>query len=140
MEDILVHTVDWYKTLLSAAGLDVSYARSTTLVNSDDIDDRFDDNGVGEIPLHGEDLWSAIQYGDVDAAISKDEREILLDLNTDGTCESTSCGAIRIGKWKFLRGANMGVENDDADLTTALDDDWTVQWRRYLMLCVLTAF
>ena len=131
MDDVIVHSVDWYRTLLSAADIDVSYVRSTRLVGSEDTDTRFEANGVGHVPIDGMDLWDAIQFGSVDDSVSSESRELLLDLNAEGTCDSSSCGAIRWGKWKYLRGANMGVENDDADLTTALETDYYVQWRRY---------
>jgi len=137
MDSIIVHVSDWYQTLLSAAGLSVEYARSSRMYRSEAIDNRFESNGVSHVPLDGEDLWSAIQFGTVDDSISSESRELLLDINVEGTCQSSSCGAIRSGKWKYLRGANMGVENDDADLTSALADDWTVQWRDDLTTCDL---
>ena len=104
-----MHITDWYPTLLSAAGADIGYHRSTRLRATDSVDSRYDDNGVtNNIPLDGKDLWSVIQFGTVsDDEISYDEREILLDLNPELNCTFSSCGAIRKGDWKYIRGANM---------------------------------
>lgn len=104
----MVHITDWYPTLLSAAGIEVGYHRSTKLYDSDEIDTRFDDVEYDTIPLDGKDLWNAIQYGEITDDISVSERELLLDL--DGhhlNCSFSTCGAIRRGHWKFIRGANV---------------------------------
>ena len=108
LDDVMVHITDWYPTLLSAAGIEVGYHRSTKLYGSEETDTRFDDVEYGTIPLDGMDLWSAIQFGDVAESISLEKREILLDL--DGhhwNCTFSTCGALRKGHWKFIRGANM---------------------------------
>ena len=123
--DFVTSVVDWYPTLLSAAGIETGYVRSVRLYGSDEEDTRFDDNGVGTIPLDGKDVWKAIQYGEVTDDISTQSRELLLDLDYTETCLFSSCGAIRSGRWKFIRGAVMGVNESVTNGT---------QW---LKLCVL---
>ena len=113
--DFVTSVVDWYPTLLSAAGIETGYVRSVRLYGSDEADTRFDDNGVGTIPLDGKDVWKAIQYGEVTDDISTQSRELLLDLDKAGVCSFTSCGALRSGKWKFIRGENMGVNSSTSD-------------------------
>jgi len=108
-KDFIVSVVDWYPTLLSAAGIEPGYHRSKRQYGTDEVDTRFDDNGVGTVPLDGHDIWSAIQYGDVSDEISVQSRELLLDLDFTETCAFSSCGAIRSGRWKFMRGAIGGV-------------------------------
>ena len=105
--------MDWYPTLLSAAGIEVGYHRSQDLYDSDELDTRFDDDEVDDVPLDGNDIWRAIQFGDVSDEISIESRELLLDLNEGGQCAFSSCGAIRSGKWKFIRGENMGVDTNE---------------------------
>eukprot|EP01083_Nonionella_stella_P001832 5260_1 len=107
LEDVLIHVTDWYPTLLSAAGIDAQHVKSRKLHGVTEEDMRFVENGVGDIHLDGKDLWNAIQFGEVSEDISTQSREILLDLNAQ-YCAFTSCGAIRIGKYKFLRGDNIG--------------------------------
>jgi len=108
-DDFIVSVTDWYPTLLSAAQIDPGYYKSLSLYDTFDVDVRFLHDGVGKIPLDGYDLWGAIQFGEVNDLISSDSRELLLDLDDGGTCNFDSCGAIRSGKWKFIRGHNMGV-------------------------------
>ena len=70
MDEIIAYVADWYPTLLAAAGIEIGYHRSTTLYESEEEDDRFDDSGVGVVPLDGKDLWSAIQFGEIEEAVS----------------------------------------------------------------------
>jgi len=121
-KDFIVSVVDWYPTLLSAAGIDVGYHRSQSLYQSDEEDTRFDDNGVGDVPLDGRDLWDAIQFNKVSDEISVQSRELLLDLDYTETCLFSSCGAIRSGRWKFIRGAVMGVNESITNGTQWLSD------------------
>jgi len=121
-KDLMVSVVDWYPTLLSAAGIEPQYYRSMRLYDNDSTDTRFVDNGVGTVPLDGQDVWSAIQFGDVAAEISVDHRELLLDLDAGGICSFSSCGAIRKGQWKFIRGENMGVNSSSSDGNQWLND------------------
>lgn len=130
LDEVIMHVADWYPTLLSAAGFEVGYERSTKLYSSEDEDMRFVDNGVSHVPLDGLDMWGAIQYGQIDDDISTDFREVLLDLNSEGHCDYTACGAIRIGKWKYMRGGNMGVEDENVELNTLLSDNGYYQWGR----------
>eukprot|EP01084_Bolivina_argentea_P127822 226025_1 len=126
LDNVIVHVTDWYKTLLSAAGIEPQYITSKKLYNTMDTDIRFENNGVGKIEIDGKDIWHAIQYNEINNEISIESREVLLDLNQQW-CEFSSCGAIRIGKWKFLRGNNIGT-NDDIP-----DDD---QWQRVFATCI----
>ena len=107
----MVSIVDWYPTLLSAANLEIGHHRSLKLYNSTEPDTRFADSGIGDIPLDGQDIWWAIQYGEITDEIAIDSRELLLDLNEEGECSFASCGAIRSGRYKFIRGLNMGVNS-----------------------------
>jgi len=120
--DLVVSVVDWYPTLLSAAGIEVGYQRSRTLYGSDELDTRFDAMSPGTVPLDGKDVWSAIQYGTVPDELSSKSREVLLDLDRTETCLFSSCGAIRSGRWKFIRGANMGVNESVTNGSQWLDD------------------
>ena len=70
-------------------------------------------------------------YQEID--ISYDSREVLLDLNSEGHCNYEPCGAIRIGQWKFIRGGNMGIEDENVELNEMLIVDGRVQWGRYLL-------
>merc|ERR1719167_706058 len=56
-KDFIVSVVDWYPTLLSAAGIEVGYHRSQDLYDSDELDTRFDDDEVDDVPLDGNDIW-----------------------------------------------------------------------------------
>ena len=107
MDEVLVHVTDWYPTLLSAASAEVGHHRSTKLYGTESLDARYDGNGVADIPLDGKDLWNAIQFGHISEEINYAEREILLDLDDMLNCTFSACGAIRKGKWKYIRGANM---------------------------------
>ena len=107
MDEILVHMVDWYPTLLSAAGLDIGYHRSKRLRDSEEDDDRFDHIPYGTVEIDGKDIWTAIQFAEFEGERSYEQRELVLDLDSHLlNCTFTSCGAIRKGDWKFIRGAN----------------------------------
>ena len=125
MDDALVHIIDWYPTLLSAAGIKVGHHRSTKLYTKMSADDRFDDLSF-TVPLDGKDLWSAIQDGSVGEDISTDSRVLLLELNGKN-CEFSSCGALRVGPWKFIRGAQICLESDD------IISKGGPQWQRYAL-------
>jgi len=111
MDDAMVHIIDWYPTLLSAAGIKVGHKKSTKFYSKLSSADRFDDQSF-TVPLDGKDLWSAIQTGNVEEDISIDSRQLLLELNGKH-CEFSSCGALRDGKWKFIRGENICLESQD---------------------------
>ena len=119
---MLVHVTDWYPTLLSAASAEVGHHRSTKLYGTESLDARYDGNGVADIPLDGKDLWNAIQFGATTDDIAYDEREVLLDLNSELNCSFSSCGVIRKGDWKYIRGANM-VRNTHLPQFKA-DSEW----------------
>jgi len=135
LDSVLMHVADWYPTLLSAAGLEVGYHLSTKLYQSEAEDVRFVGNGVGVVPLDGLDLWGSIQFDEVDPLSSSESREMLIDLNNVGQCDASSCGAIRSGKWKYLRGGNMGVEDETEDLNNALAANGTAQWNNEYTQC-----
>ena len=120
LDDVLVHIVDWYPTLLSAAGIKVDYVKSQKLFNDLTPDKSFKNMEYDKIPLDGKDLWNAIQNNEISDDISINSRELLLDLD-QVYCEFESCGAIRIGKYKFIRGAHIGSDGD-------LDG-----WNRYII-------
>eukprot|EP01083_Nonionella_stella_P219711 786751_1 len=109
-----MHIIDWYPTLLSVAGLDINYKRSKKLYeieeNFDPIAQIFIDDMKWEqtqdIELDGIDMWDYIQGDEIDEEYFNSEREILLDLK-EVWCPFSSCGAIRIGKFKFIRGNNI---------------------------------
>ena len=139
---MLVHVTDWYPTLLSAAGADIGYHRSTKLHNTDSMDVRFVDNAVmNDIPLDGKDLWDVIQFGTVsNDEISYDEREILLDLNTELNCTFSACGAIRKGDWKYIRGANMLRHIPEVHFQISRDSEWQRYVRFGVTCCWFCAF
>jgi len=119
--DFVSSVVDWYPTLLSAAGIEPGYHRSRTLYgNGEAADSRFDDTPT--VPLDGKDLWRAIQFGEVTEDIAVESRELLLDVDFTETCEFSSCGALRSGRWKFIRGAVMGVNESVTDGKQWLSD------------------
>eukprot|EP01084_Bolivina_argentea_P307107 530763_1 len=101
--DYLMHITDWYQTLLSVAGLDVHYERSKRLydVNDEIKDNRWDN--TKEIELDGINMWDYIQGIKEDDKYFEYKRETLLDLK-DGGCDLESCGALRIGRYKYIRG------------------------------------
>ena len=103
MEDVASSMTDWYLTLLSAAGIEAVYPRSQRLSGSDSLDMRFEGDWMA--PTDGLDLWSAINYGVIDGALRSESREILVDLDGAFECDYTSCGALRAGNWKFVRGS-----------------------------------
>merc|ERR1712176_231130 len=121
-----------YPTLLSAAGLEVKYARSTRLFSPiPNLRDAKWDNRK-PMELDGINMWSYIQHGVEDDNYFKNEREILLDLN-DVWCEHSSCGALKIGRYKYLRGNNIATllpdyAGDDWDRSFVLDADAAESW------------
>ena len=98
-----IHMVDWYPTLMAAANLDINYHRSTRLFSKmEDLrDNRWLD--TEEIELDGINMWPYIQESETDDDYFENEREILLDLN-DVWCQHKSCGALKIGRYKYIRG------------------------------------
>ena len=128
-----MHISDWYPTLLSAAGAQMTYPKSKKLHLDDKEDDRFLNNGVGEVPLDGKNLWNVIQFGEINDEIAYEKRELLLDLNPMGNCSFSACGAIRKGDWKFIRGANMLYSAEAKSFP-----DWT-SWFRFAC-CMLPCF
>mmetsp|Transcript_38458 Transcript_38458/g.34005 ORF Transcript_38458/g.34005 Transcript_38458/m.34005 type:complete len:727 (-) Transcript_38458:186-2366(-) len=123
--DYPMHFVDWYPTLLSAAGLDVNYHRSRKLYETEenfDADTRtfFPDRRWDDTPnqeLDGIDMWDYISGEDEDDAYFDQKREVLLDLK-EVWCPFSSCGALRIGRYKFIRGDNIASllpDYDDGD-------------------------
>ena len=99
----MVHVTDWYQTLLAATGIEVGYHRSKRVRDSKDDDEEGEEYRVD---LDGKNVWNAIQFGEIDKDISTESRELLLDLNPKW-CPFSSCGTIRVGPWKFIRGTNM---------------------------------
>ena len=98
-----MHMVDWYPTLMSAAGLEINYVKSTRLYSTDD--NLLDTKWVNaeQIELDGIDMWPYINGKETNDEYFENEREILLDLN-DVWCQYESCGALRIGRYKYIRG------------------------------------
>merc|ERR1712048_482482 len=65
----------------------------------------------------GIDMWEYINGEAEDDVYFDEEREILLDLK-EVWCPFTSCGAIRVGRYKFIRGNNIASllpDHDDGD-------------------------
>lgn len=120
----MVHIMDWYPTLLSAASVEVEHKRSTKLSVKTLLAQSTDpfDNSI-TVPLDGQDLWSAIQHGIVSDDVSIDSRELLIELNGKH-CEFSSCGALRVGNWKFVRGENICLESQD------ISNHGSPQWQR----------
>eukprot|EP00484_Ammonia_sp_Unknown_P020596 CAMPEP_0197053618 /NCGR_PEP_ID=MMETSP1384-20130603/27844_1 /TAXON_ID=29189 /ORGANISM="Ammonia sp." /LENGTH=667 /DNA_ID=CAMNT_0042486549 /DNA_START=2482 /DNA_END=4485 /DNA_ORIENTATION=- len=131
LTNTIVHITDWYPTLLEAAGVDAAHIKSKKLHNTQDEDVRFETNGVGKIHLDGKSVWRAIQFDETNEEISVDSREILLDLN-DEYCEFSSCGALRSGHWKFLRGASIGTVKLAVSGEEYKNGD---QWQRVFATC-----
>ena len=125
MDQILVHMTDWYPTLLSAAGLEIGFHRSTKMYQTDELDTQFDDIPYGTVEIDGMDIWSAIQHGVYDGEVEYEQRELVLDLDSHvENCTFTSCGAMRKGNWKFLRGAN------EARPSATIGG---MQWQKYVL-------
>eukprot|EP00486_Rosalina_sp_Unknown_P009003 CAMPEP_0201593624 /NCGR_PEP_ID=MMETSP0190_2-20130828/191170_1 /ASSEMBLY_ACC=CAM_ASM_000263 /TAXON_ID=37353 /ORGANISM="Rosalina sp." /LENGTH=482 /DNA_ID=CAMNT_0048052889 /DNA_START=479 /DNA_END=1924 /DNA_ORIENTATION=+ len=127
-----MHMVDWYPTLMSAAGLDVNYERSTKLAST--VDDLRDIKWLAkeEMELDGVDMWPYINNGETDDDYFENEREILLDLN-DVWCHHESCGALKIGRYKYIRGNNIATlmpdyDGADWDRGYVLDADAAESW------------
>jgi len=57
-----------------------------------------------------------IQFGDEESELSEMSRDVLMDLNGE-YCAWSSCGTLRSGRWKYLRGSNMvtNMEWGDGD-------------------------
>ena len=83
---------------MSAAGLEVTYAKSLKTKDDSNGIELFDDVHV---ELDGIDLWDAIQNGVITDEYKN--REIVLDMDPL-ECIYKSCGAIMWGKWKYIRG------------------------------------
>jgi len=74
---------------------------------TDQYDTRFDHIPYGTVELDGIDIWQSIQYGNYEGAMKYEDRELVLDLDSHiNNCTFNSCGAVRKGKWKYIRGAN----------------------------------
>lgn len=124
LNDVVVSVVDWYPTFLEAAGAEVGYHRSTRLYNTENVDTRFDGENAVTVPLDGSSIWRAIQTDTPSQDILYDEREVLLDLNSaSSACSLSSCGAIRRGSWKFLRGGSMAQNKTSTDGL-----EWDTRW------------
>jgi len=92
----IVHVIDWYPTLLSAANLPVTYATSNKKFESMD-------------PLDGVDMWPAIVGEDPSSNLLS--RELLLDLDPY-ECTTGLCGSIRVGQWKYIISDTL-IESQD---------------------------
>lgn len=110
LDEFPVHATDWYRTLLSAAGLNVQHERSRRLytgtTGNSAVDMRWqylEDKGM-QIDIDGLDLWNAIQFGIVEDALV--DREILLHLD-EVDCPHAACGALLSGHWKLIRGPQL---------------------------------
>lgn len=114
LKEAVVHVTDWYQTLLAAAGIEIGYHRSKRLKDSNVLDTMFEDDEMSKVELDGKNLWNAIQRGEVTDDIAAESRELLLDLNSKW-CEFSSCGTIRVGSWKYMRGKNMASNADKED-------------------------
>ena len=113
--DIVNHITDWYPTLLSAAGLKFTNAKSIDTWDWDNNVRKFQKLYEDQyIELDGIDLWEIIQngYSKDDSLVSMDSREILLDMDSEKNCDFDSCGAIRIGDWKYVRGNEIDADMD----------------------------
>ena len=74
-------------------------------------------NETPELKLDGIDMWDYINGEDEDDEYFDKEREVLLDFK-DVWCPFSSCGALRIGRYKFIRGDNIASllpDYDDGD-------------------------
>eukprot|EP00484_Ammonia_sp_Unknown_P016451 CAMPEP_0197034286 /NCGR_PEP_ID=MMETSP1384-20130603/12442_1 /TAXON_ID=29189 /ORGANISM="Ammonia sp." /LENGTH=634 /DNA_ID=CAMNT_0042464193 /DNA_START=33 /DNA_END=1934 /DNA_ORIENTATION=+ len=132
VNDYTMHIVDWYPTLMSAAGLEVNYKRSTRLHST--VEDLRDNRWIDteEMELDGIDMWQYIQGEQSDDDYFENEREILLDLN-EVWCAHSSCGALRIGRFKYIRGNNIATllpdyDGSDWDRSFVFDADAAETW------------
>lgn len=121
LTNTLVHVTDWYPTLLEmigADGPDLSATSRRVFGDSakEELEELVDEFAV---PIDGRSVWRAIQFGEEDEDVSEidiNEREVLMDLNNE-FCAFSSCGTLRSGRWKYLRGSNMvtNMEWGDGD-------------------------
>ena len=56
--------------------------------------------------MDGINIWNAIQYNE-EPYENYNEREILLDIDKSMYCPFDFCGAIRKGKYKYIRGQQV---------------------------------
>jgi len=101
LSNALVHAIDWYPTLLSAANLQITYA--------------MEDDSTRNKPVHeidGMNLWPNIIGKEDDKKNNTDmyNRELVLSLDS-GDCRLELCGAIRVGNWKYISSDSNLVEN-----------------------------
>jgi len=125
-----MHVTDWYATLLSAAGLEVQYVRSTRLYQSSAVDETW--SNTPRIQLNGMNMWPFITQHQTDDAFFENEREILLNVN-NVWCPFSSCGALRRGRFKYIRGDNVGTllpeyDGSDWDRSFVYDAIAAEQW------------
>jgi len=128
LEGALIHIIDWYPTLLAAANIQVGHHRSTKL-HEDSDKSPFETTTKFTVPLDGKNLWNAINYGDIDDDVSVQNRELVLDLNGEG-CPFSSCGALRVGPWKYLRGSNIILLSEQI-----LDHGGDSNWQSDFSIC-----
>merc|ERR1712087_364633 len=116
LDDVTSAMVDWYPTLLSAAAIEAAYPRSLRLEGTTVLDTRFEADSMA--PLDGLSLWDVINGKD-DEAVHSDSREVMIDLVGVSDCSYGSCGALRAGNWKLVRGGGSRADRRRA-LTACL--------------------
>jgi len=99
LDNNIIHVTDWYPTLLSAAGLEVTYATHGQKVLH---------------PIDGIDMWDVIKGDSTDSNLQT--REVLLSLDPY-SCGLDFCGAIRYGNYKFIL-SDTTIEYRDEDGST----------------------
>merc|ERR1719162_2137396 len=108
-----MHVVDWYPTLLEAAGLTLTHAKSTKRYSLDaDVDIEWEDIAPN-VPLDGVSFWDAIQNGETRDELS--DRLVVLDVMGVDKDSGAMNGTIRWGKWKYMKGLGTLIDYDGDD-------------------------
>eukprot|EP01084_Bolivina_argentea_P227474 384165_1 len=123
-DNFYVHVTDWYPTLLEAAGIDISYAKSRKKV---DINYKPEWETVSyNVPLDGRSIWKQLHGEETDKDLT--QRLLILDLVRYGDDFDTLNGTIRWGKWKYIKGLGQYYSGnklpDDGNIGYVWGNDW----------------